>query len=132
MQSLRAMFVNMLQIPENGDRHSLRYSQIKYFIGFVDVRAGRPSRAVTAFKESLLARPGAGHAMAMAALLASNGYLLEALDLSGIALLQLEAKPANSLQGAIVSKSDVQEFRANIRAELAAAESGEQSQPELQ
>jgi len=39
--AFRLMFWKMLQVPENADKQSLRYSQIQYFIGFIDVHANR-------------------------------------------------------------------------------------------
>ena len=68
LDALQMMFTNMLRVPENGDPRSLRFSQIQYFIGYIDVFADRPAQAVKAFEASLGARPGAGHAMMMAAI----------------------------------------------------------------
>lgn len=119
---LRELFVTMLDVRDNSDPTSLRFSQIKYFIGFADVHAGEPERAVSAFEESLQARPGAGHAMMMAAVLATSDYYDEALHLSEIALAQLDADAPNLLQGARVNESDIHEFRATVRAQRDAAQ----------
>jgi len=67
LDALQLMFTNMLQVPGNADPGSLRFSQIQYFIGYIDVFANRPSHAIKAFEASLGARPGEGHAMMMAA-----------------------------------------------------------------
>jgi len=127
MDGLRLMYTNMLQVPENADPHSLRFSQVKYLIGFIDVSAGRPSQAVAAFEASLQARPGAGHAMLMAALLATNGSHEEALHLSDLALLQMETSTDNALGVSRVRMSDIMEFRATVRADWDAALSAEQA-----
>lgn len=118
MDSLRTLFLNMLLVPNNSDPQSLQYSQIKYFIGLVEVRAGSPAKAVAAFEESLQARPGASHAMHMAALMASNNYAQEALYLSGMALQQLEQKGPGILSDTFISESDIRAFRATVKADL--------------
>ncbi|MGI9247985.1 MAG: hypothetical protein ACR2QI_03155, partial [Woeseiaceae bacterium] len=121
MEALGAMFANMLRIPYNADPRSLRYSQIKYFVGFVDTHAGRPSQAVAAFKESLQARPGASHAMLMAAHLATGEYHDEALYFSDLALSQLDDVQEGLLQGSRVGEADIREFQAIVRADRDAA-----------
>ena len=122
IDSLRSLFVNMLLVPQNSDPQSMAYSHIQYLIGYVDVHAGSPSQAVTEFQESLRARPDAGAAMTMAALLASNKYFEEALLLSDSALLQLEANPGGALEGPQESESDIVEFRKAMRAAIDASE----------
>ena len=121
LDALQVMFTNMLRVPENGDSGSLRFSQIQYFIGYVDVFADRPSKAVKAFEASLGARSGAGHAMMMAALLASNDFHDEALHLSDLALAQLEMTTQDGLAIERVRESDIREFRATVRADREAA-----------
>lgn len=116
--ALRPMFVNMLHVLQNADQQSLAYSHLKYLLGFVDVYAGEPSRAVELFQESLQAQPGAGTAMAMAALLASNDHLEEALHLSELALSQLDADRKSTLRGARVSEADIRAFQAVVRADI--------------
>jgi hypothetical protein len=118
---LQMMYMNMLHVPENAKSRSLRYSQIQYFIGYIDVIAGRPSRAVEAFEASLSARPGAGHAMMMAALMASNDYHDEALHLSDMALSELEMSSQNGGSAERVRESDIRAFRATVQADRDAA-----------
>ena len=127
LDTFRLMFSKMLQVPENADPRSLRYSQVKYFIGFMDVHADRPSQALAAFEESLQARPGAGHAMMMAAVMASKEYHEEALYLSDLALSQLQATTTDVLSVGLVRESDIIEFRATVRADWDAALSAEQA-----
>jgi protein O-mannosyl-transferase len=127
LDEIRLMLSKMLQVPENADPRSLRYSQLKYLIGFIDVHANRPSQALAAFEESLRARPGAGHAMMMAAVMASKEHHEEALYLSDLALSQLQATMTDALSVGLVRESDIIEFRAIVRADWDAALSAEQA-----
>lgn len=118
-RSVRAMFVEMLAVPGNADPTSLAYSHIQYFIGYTWVRSDDIPSAVEAFERSLDARGGAGPAMMMAAILAASGDYDEALRFSDRALDKLDAGEAG-LAGALrVRRSDVLEFQATVRAELA-------------
>jgi len=121
LEAVRDMFANMLQVPQNAGTRSLRYSQIKYFVGFAEAYAGEPSRAVAAFVESLRARPGASHAMLMAAHLATGNYFDEALHFSDLALSQLDVGSSGIMQGRRVSAKDIREFQAIVRADQEAA-----------
>jgi tetratricopeptide (TPR) repeat protein len=121
LETVRDMFANMLQVPQNAGPRSLRYSQIKYFVGFAEAYAGEPSRAVAAFEESLRARPGASHAMLMAAHLATGNYFDEALHFSDLALSQLDVGSSGIIQGSRVSVKDIREFQAIVRADREAA-----------
>lgn len=121
LDALRAMYEDMLLVPQNGDPTSLSYSQIKYFIGFVNVYAGEPAQAVASFEASLRARPGSSHAMLMAARLATAGYYDEALYLSDLALTQLDVEEQGIMGRARVSESDIHEFRRIVRADIEAA-----------
>lgn len=114
---LQAMFRDMLQLPENADEKGLRYSQILYFIGFIDVFANRPSQAIQAFEASLSARPGAGHAMMMAAVMATNEFHNEALHLSDLALSQLRSTTLGPRAMERVRERDIREFRATVKAD---------------
>ncbi len=122
IEAVRGMFVDMLQVPENANPRSLRYSQIKYFIGFTNVHAGELSQAVSAFEESLRSRPGASHAMLMAAHLASGDYYDEALYFADLALRQLDSDAQQILQGGRVGADDIREFQAVVRADKLAAQ----------
>ncbi|MCP4303059.1 MAG: hypothetical protein GY783_20945, partial [Gammaproteobacteria bacterium] len=128
--ALRAMFENMLLVPYNADPQSLQYSQIKYYIGFVDVHAGKPLQAAKAFEESLRARPGASHAMIMAAHLATGGYFEEALDFSDLALSQLDVLPQGVLRGARVYEADIKAFQAIVRSDMEGSPDVDTSRPE--
>ncbi|MBT8111437.1 MAG: hypothetical protein KJO27_12000 [Gammaproteobacteria bacterium] len=122
IEAVRDMFVDMLQVPKNADPLSLRYSQIKYFLGFTSVYAGESSQAVSAFEESLRSRPGASHAMRMAAQLASRNYYDEALYFADLALQQLDRDSQLILQSGRVGADDIREFQAVVRADKEAAQ----------
>jgi tetratricopeptide (TPR) repeat protein len=127
---LREMYENMLQVAVNSDPRSLGHSQLQYFVGFASVYSGDSRLAVAAFKESLRSRPGASHAMLMAAHLATGGYYDEALTFSEIALSQLEVRQQGILNGKRVSKEDVLSFQAVVREDIEALKSGRQSATE--
>jgi len=130
MSQLNVMFTQMLQLPYNANRTSLGYSHVQYLIGFSYAYSGQPGKAVSAFHESLSARPGASHAMQMAAVLASNEFGEEALNLSDLALAQLENQPGSVLRAAPVRESDIRAFQATIRAEMKASTTVDKSHPE--
>jgi len=117
LDTLQTMFTNMLRVPENRDPGSLRFSQIQYFIGYIDVFADRPAQAVKAFEASFGARPSTGHAMLMAAIMAGNEYHDEALHLSDLALAQLEVTKQDDLTIERVRESDIRDFRATVKAD---------------
>ncbi|MDH3362320.1 MAG: hypothetical protein OEM50_00630 [Gammaproteobacteria bacterium] len=129
LDALGNMYENMLLVPQNGDPTSLSYSQINYFIGYVNVYAGQPAQAVASFEASLRTRPGSSHAMLMAAHLATGGYYEEALHLSDLALTQLDVEKQGIMGRARVTESDIHEFRRIVRADIEAArkEPGETS-----
>lgn len=130
MPQLTALFTQMLLVPHNADPGSLEYSQVQYFIGFSYAHSGHREKAVAAFHESLSARPGAGHAMQMAAVLASNGLAEDALDFSDLALAELEGRSSSVLRAAQVSESDIRAFQATVRADMEASTDGDISGPE--
>jgi hypothetical protein len=118
LSSLRGLFTDMLEVPQNGDPHSLTYSYIMYLVGLVDIKMQEPKRAVQSFEESLKARSGASQAMQMASLMATDNYFAEAMYLSGIALAELKAEEAGALDPSQVRLSDVVAFRETIQQEL--------------
>ena len=130
MSQLNVLFTQMLQLPRNADRRSLEYSQIQYFIGVSYAYSGQREKAVSAFHESLNARSGAGHAMQMAAVLASSEFSEDALDFSDLALAQLEDQSSSVLSAAQVSESDIHAFQAIVRADMEASTGADTSRPE--
>ena len=118
---LEAVFVDMLDVPFNNRPTSLQYSHIKYLIGQTRVYASRPDAALEAFEASLDARPGSTHVMAMAALMATHGFNSHALVLSDRALLQLKKEQASDSRKVVkVRESDILQFQATVREDLAA------------
>jgi tetratricopeptide (TPR) repeat protein len=124
---LQSMYVDMQQVPLNAEATGLRFSQIQYFIGFVDAFANRPLHAIESFELSLSARPGASHAMMMAALMATNEYHDEALYLSDLALSQLDAAAQGPLTAERVRESDIREFQVTVRMDRDAALANDQT-----
>ena len=80
---------------------------------------GEVNGAMAEFKESLASRPGASYAMAMAALFATSGFPAQALELSEIALTQLDTKNNTTLVGQRATEADIRAFQETVRAELA-------------
>ncbi len=129
LADLREMYENMLRVPQNTRPKSLSYSQLKYFVGYVNAYAGEPALAVAAFEESLRARPGSSHAMIMAAHLATNEYYDEALRFSDVALSQLDVEKQGIVGRARVTESDIHAFRAVVHDDIAAAREAAAEQP---
>ncbi|MDJ0748565.1 MAG: hypothetical protein QNJ11_03720 [Woeseiaceae bacterium] len=117
-RDLQGLFNAMLEVPFNADPTSLGYSHLKYFMGRLHIYKNEPAAAVHAFEASLASRPGASHAMLMAALLASSNYFEEALHISDLAITQLEADRRSTLNANRVSEADILAFRATVRADL--------------
>ena len=113
------MFVNMLALPENQDKSSIQYTHIRFLIGYTRLYMGEVNGAMAEFKESLASRPGASYAMAMAALFATSGFPAQALELSEIALTQLDTKNNTTLVGQRATEADIRAFQETVRAELA-------------
>lgn len=119
--SVLPMFVAMLDVPENSDDSTLANSHIHFLIGYINVYRGAPEAALSAFKSSLHAQPGASHAMAMAALMASSDYNEQALQLSQQAKSYLGEEQESMVIGTRVQEADILEFEATIRADLEAS-----------
>ena len=129
-EQLTVLFTEMLQVPYNAIRNSIQYSQVQYFIGLSNAYAGRRTLAATAFDESLAARPGASHAMQMAAVMASNNFGAEALLLSDRALADLEKPESTIIDVAPVSLSDIRSFQETVRADIKHATEADSSRAE--
>lgn len=127
---LTSLFTGMLDVPFNTMPGSIQYSQVQYLIGFAHAYSGRSEDAVAAFNESLSAKPGASHAMLMAAVLASNQFGEEALEFSRIALADLNAASESGVAVAPVSESDIREFQRRVRADINAANEADTAREE--
>lgn len=121
IEQLRPLFTNMLKNPANSQPGSLAFSHIKYLAGSVDVQAGNIDAAMRQFVESLEAKPDAGSAMTMAAMVATAGYPEEALLLSKRALEYLDVESRGVRLGLKVTEKDILEFRAIVTAEIQGA-----------
>ena len=121
-QDLKRLFDDMLEVPVNSNPELLGYSHLHYFVGYTQAYMDEPAAALASFRTSLDSRPGAGHAMAMAALLATRGYFDEALTISDLALGQIEADKASTIGGNRVSEADIRHFQDVVRADRAASQ----------
>ena len=115
-EALLSMFERILRTPPNNDPESVLYSQVQYFIGYIQAHLDEPAAAVEAFQASLDSHSDASSAMAMAAVLASNQHSVEALHLSDIALSLLEAGNGD-IRGTNVTEEVIRQFQATVRAE---------------
>lgn len=118
IESILPMFIQMLDVPENTVSPSLALFHIKFLIGYVHAHSDRPQLALKRFEESLRANPGASHAMAMAALMASRGYPTQALYISEIASDLLSSEQGKFSTGTRVSAADILEFQATLMQEI--------------
>jgi len=118
LDELRTLFTEMLAVPLNANPDYPMFSQIKYFIGVVDIHLDHPQRALSNFEESLQARPGVGHAMQMAAHMASKEFYDEAMLLSGIALADLSSEDGGLIKRDQIKANDVNEFRQKVQIEI--------------
>jgi tetratricopeptide (TPR) repeat protein len=118
-QDLKNLFETMLAVPVNNDPKLLGYSHLHYFVGYTEAYLDAPDAALRSFEASLQSRPGAGHAMAMAALLATRGYFDEALTISNLALEQVDADRTSRISGTRVSEADIRRFQDVVRADRA-------------
>ncbi|NNL63329.1 MAG: hypothetical protein HKO69_05905 [Woeseiaceae bacterium] len=120
LQTVLPMFTRMLDVPQNAQQTSIEYTHIKFLIGYVQLYLGDIEQAMASFEDSLVARPGASYAMAMAALLATTGHPEQALYLSEVALTQLDTENNTTLIGRRANEADIREFQATVRAEIEA------------
>jgi tetratricopeptide (TPR) repeat protein len=121
--NLEQMYTRMLDVPRNGDPTTLQYSHVQFLVGYSRLYAGKPRGALEAFEDSLAARPGSSHAMAMAAILASHGDHREALILSDRALGSLrDEMTADPHKAHKVRESDILAFQETVRADLSAGQ----------
>ena len=115
------MFRAMAELPGNTDPQTARYSQLQYFIGLSALNAGEPKQAIEAFDRSLQSRPGAGHAMLMAAQLATHGHFDDALHFSDLALRQFDRVAGSFLPAERVRREDIIAFQEQVRMDRDAA-----------
>jgi tetratricopeptide (TPR) repeat protein len=121
LEQLRPLYASLLQNPGNTESGSLALSHIKYLAGSVDLQADNIDAAMRQFLMSLEAKPDAGSAMTMAAMVATAGYPEEALLLSERALEYLDVESRGVRLGLKVTEKDILEFRAIVTAEIQGA-----------
>ena len=112
---LQRLFERMLQHPGNAEPELPTYSQLQYFLGAAYVQLDKLPAAMQSFNQSMESRPGAGRAMAMAALLATHGHFEEALRLSGAALEFKRREREGTLRASDVNQQDILDFQAQLR-----------------
>jgi hypothetical protein len=130
LSSVRRIFEAMLKNSNNGAPETLEFSQLKYLVGFAFAFERDRSAAFASFNASLQARPGASHAMQMAAVMASNEFYEEALQLSDIALSQLAIHENDWVNDRPVAEADVRNFQTVIRADMAELPSDDTADPD--
>ncbi len=115
LPELRNMFVDMLAIEANAERGSIRNTQIRYFIGIIDIYDNNLARGIESFNEVLQAAPAAHTAFNMAKLLASNGYYEEALKFSARARSELSRHRESIAPSTRTSESEIRDFESQVR-----------------
>jgi len=125
VESLRPLFVKMLEVPANADPQNLPYSLLNYLLGFIDVHAGNASSAEAAFKRSLNADPSAYAAMRVARLLASNEFYDEALKFAESALAQLRVEEQAGFANTADVAAEIRVFQASVIDDRGARRDGE-------
>ena len=126
-EMLGNLYERMAQNESNSDRTSLRYSHLQYLLGYVYASTGEPDKAVSAFMSSLDARPDPSAAMDMAARLASNNHHQAALAVSDLAMQLF--KTIGGRPGSSVTEEGIQVFQEIVRADLAAEQGDDTSDP---
>lgn len=116
---LRPVLAAMLDNPLN--KEDVALSHLHYLAGYVNVKTGERDRAMESFTAALDAKPDAGSAMTMAALMATAGYFDEAIALSDRALAYLAIKSRGVRLGMKVSESDIRHFQHVVREDMKAS-----------
>ena len=84
----------------------------------MELKAGARGDANRWFNASLDARPDAGSAMTMAALMATSGFYEEALSLSERALEYLNVRSRGVRVGLKVSEADIRRFQDVVQSDI--------------
>ena len=119
VDQLRPVFAAMLDNPLN--REAVALSHLHYLAGYVDAHMGRREGALQSFSASLEAKPDAGSAMTMAALMATAGFLEEALLLSDRAIEYLGVQSRGVRLGKKVTEDAIHEFQRVVREDMQSA-----------
>lgn len=116
VDELGPIFMAMLDNPLN--RGPVALSHLHYLAGYVNLKTGKHVDAARAFTAALDAKPDAGSAMTMAALMATSGYFEDALALSDRALEYLGIQSRGVRLGLKVTEADIREFQRIVRADM--------------
>ncbi len=116
--SMYRLFSTMLEIDEGLTTSLVSLSQVHYLAGLTALKLRRPDDAMAHFTASVSAEPKPSPTMRMAELMAASKYFADALELSGIALRQIEEGQAGPLDSKNVTEEIVHEFRRAVRAEM--------------
>ena len=116
------LFSIMLENDESLIPGSSSLSHVHYLAGLTALRLHRPEDAMAHFTASVSAGPKPGPTMRMAELMADSKYFAEALELSGIALRQIEENQAGVLDDSNAIERSIHEFRRMVRADADAAD----------
>jgi tetratricopeptide (TPR) repeat protein len=118
LERVKPLFAGMLDEPANMEPGSLSKSHVHYLNGLVAVNLGEQAAAREQFMAALDTRPDASSAMTMAGLMATHGFLENALMFADVALEQLDIDSAGVRLSAKVTAADIQRFRATVQAEM--------------
>ena len=119
---LDRLFSTMLENDKSLAPGSLSLSHVHYLNGLTALKLQRPERAMAHFVASVLAQPKPSATMKMAGLMATAQHYKEALDLSDLALRQIEENQAGVLGNIDVIEGNVHEFRRVVREQMEAAD----------
>lgn len=121
-ERVQPLFAGMLDNPSNLVPGSISLSHVQYLNGLVAVKLQRQAAARQHFRASLDANPEISSAMTMAALMATHGYLEDALVFADIAQQQLDAGSTAARLSAKVTEADIQHFRATVLEEMGSSD----------
>ena len=116
------LFSIMLENGNSLRANSLPLSQVHYLAGLTALKLRKPETAMMHFLASVSAEPKPSPTMRMAELMAAAKYYAEAMELSGIALRQIEKDQGGPLSSQNLIEESVHEFRAALRAAMNAAD----------
>lgn len=114
LHDLRGFFEELLTLDVNGDPAKPMFAQLAFFLGLVDMKTGEVGQAMGKFLESLDSRPGAGRAMHMAAMLATDSHYDEARRLALRALEYKDQEANGEIRKTSVRVEDIEDFLSNV------------------
>jgi len=121
MRDMHRLFLTMLEDDASLTPGSVSLSHVHYLSGLTALRLNRPEDAMEHFLASVSAQPKPSATMKMADLMFTSKYFAEALELSDIALRQIEINQAGALDNTNLLEDSIHEFRKAVRAKMKAA-----------